>query len=342
MRRCFILSLAAVLSQACGGNETPVVAPAVTNTSPVVTSVVSTATATPMPASTMSAPATSVVVPPKNSPVAKWEGMLAPQSVLFDEVRDRYLVANVNGTEKDFDNDGFISELSPDGKVTKLKFIEGTPKEPLNAPKGMTIVGNTLYVVDVNRVCMFDVASGKSKGIVQGKGVVFLSDITASPDGRIFVSDSGLKDGTKDGEKAGADTIWQVKGKTMTVYLKDAELARPNGLSWTTFGLAVASYGDARVAILGEEAGAKPGTKPKFVKITKMPASGLDGMVADSTGFWASSWTGRAIYRGTFEGAVTPILEGVETPADFAIDGKRKRIVIPRFKANIVEAYDLK
>jgi hypothetical protein len=272
--------------------------------------------------------------------------MVAPQSVFYDEPRDRYLVANVNGTEKDFDNDGFISELAPDGKVSKLKWIAGTAKAPLHAPKGMAVIGGTLYVVDVDHLAMFDAVTGAGKGTVAIKGATFLSDIAVAKDGRIFVSDSGAKDGTKDGERAGADTIWQVKGGKASVYLKSPELARPNGLTWTSAGLAVASYGDARVAIINDKiSGSKPGEKVNFdlyLNVTKTPSAGLDGLVADDTGFWTSSWNARAVYRGTYGGEVKPILQGIETPADFAIDAKRKRILVPRFKGNVVEAYDLK
>src|SRR6185369_6853825 len=68
------------------------------------------------------------------------EGIATPESVLYDEVNDRYLVSNINGKPDGVDNNGYISELSPDGKVLKEKFIAGgVGKTKLDAPKGSGI-----------------------------------------------------------------------------------------------------------------------------------------------------------------------------------------------------------
>jgi sugar lactone lactonase YvrE len=331
---------------ACGGNE-----PAPRPPEPAVA--VTTATPTPSvpdaqaPLEAGSSGASVKAPEPKApTPLAVWEGMMTPEGVVYDAEADRYLVSNINGKPLDADNNGFISELSPEGKVSKLKFVEGSPKAPLNAPKGMAIVKGTLYVADIDTVRMFDAKTGKAKGEMFAKGASFLNDVAASPDGRIFISDSGLKQGASDLEPTGADAIWQIKGGKLSAYLKDAELARPNGLYWTNAGLAVCAFGADRVLVIND-AFVNPAGKPKeapvkFLKVTKVPEAGLDGLYADETSFVVSSWKGKAIYKGSFGGAVTPILEGIAAPADFAVDTKRKRIIVPRFMDNKVEAYDLK
>jgi sugar lactone lactonase YvrE len=332
---------------ACGGNEPaprpPEPAVAVTTATPSLPDAQA-----PLDAALGSANATPVKAPePKApTPLAVWEGMMTPEGVVYDAEADRYLVSNINGKPLDADSNGFISELSPDGKVNKLKFVEGSPKAPLNAPKGMAIVKGTLYVADIDTVRMFDAKTGKSKGEMLAKGASFLNDIAASPDGRIFISDSGLKQGAGDFEPTGTDAIWQIKGGKLSPYLKDAELARPNGLYWTNAGLAVCAFGADRVLVINDAfvnlTGKIKDAPAKFLKVTKVPEAGLDGLYADETSFVVSSWKGKAIYKGSFDGAVTPILEGLAAPADFAVDTKRKRIIIPRFMDNKVEAYDLK
>jgi sugar lactone lactonase YvrE/predicted small lipoprotein YifL len=327
---------------ACGGKEPaprpPEPAVAITTATPTVPDAQA-------PIETVDGGAVAAKAPePKAAtPLAIWEGMMTPEGVVYDAEADRYLVSNINGKPLDADNNGFISELSPDGKVTKLKFVEGSPKAPLNAPKGMAIVKGTLYVADIDTVRMFDAKTGKAKGEMVGKGASFFNDIAASPDGRIFISDSGWKQGASNFEPTGADAIWQIKAGKLSPYIKDTELAGPNGLYWTPSGLAVCSD---RVLVINDafvNRTAKTKEAPvKFLKVTKVPEADLDGFYADETSFVVSSWKGKAIYKGSFGGAVTPILEGLAAPADFAVDTKRKRIIVPRFMDNKVEAYDLK
>src|SRR5215510_458933 len=62
---------------------------------------------------------------PARAPVATYTGLSAPASVLYDADADRYLVSNVNGKALDKDDNGFISVLSPDGRVISPKWIAG-------------------------------------------------------------------------------------------------------------------------------------------------------------------------------------------------------------------------
>jgi predicted small lipoprotein YifL len=84
-------------------------------------------------------------------------GFATPESVLYDPAADVYLVANINGSPSDEDDNGFISRLSPDGTLIELLWIDGQDEGvTLDAPKGMAIIGDTLYVADISRVRSFD------------------------------------------------------------------------------------------------------------------------------------------------------------------------------------------
>src|SRR6185503_17238205 len=73
--------------------------------------------------------------PPTRLTVAD-SGINTPESALWDREGDQYLVSNINGTPLAKDNNGFISRISPDGKVTELRWIAaGTKGVTLNAPK---------------------------------------------------------------------------------------------------------------------------------------------------------------------------------------------------------------
>src|SRR5690349_2445801 len=69
-----------------------------------------------------------------------------PESVLYDAKNKVLYVANIDGKPDEKDGKGFISKVSPEGKITNLEWITG-----LHAPKGMGLSGNTLYVADVTR-----------------------------------------------------------------------------------------------------------------------------------------------------------------------------------------------
>jgi len=113
-------------------------------------------------------------------------GFQSPESVA-EEPGGRYLyVSNVGAkleptTE---DGDGFISRLTRTGEVDKLKFITG-----LNAPKGMAIVGSTLYVTDINKVYGYSLPEGKRiKTFTLEKSIRFLNDMVAQGDAYLLVS----------------------------------------------------------------------------------------------------------------------------------------------------------
>lgn len=265
------------------------------------------------------------------------EGIATPESVLYDADADVYLVSNINGTPLTKDGNGFISVLSPDGKVENLKFIEGGKNGvKLDAPKGMGISKGVLYVADIDTVRMFDRKTGKPKGEVAIKGASFLNDIAVGPKGDVYVSDSGMKQGEKDFEPTGTDAVYKINGKAAKALAKDKELGRPNGLLANKDGIWVSNFANNEVWQLDEK-GSKKGT------VTSIPQGGLDGLVEiDGGDVLVSSWQAQTVYRGKIGGTFAPVLEGLSAPADIGYDSKRKRVLVPRFMDNAVEAYELK
>lgn len=118
-------------------------------------------------------------------------GFLTPESVVFDKRRDVYFVSNINGGPLDKDGNGFISKVTPQGQLT-LKFIDGSLEGiDLDAPKGMTIAGDILYVADIDSIRKFDAISGKQLGSISVPGATFLNGLSTGEKGKIYASDSG-------------------------------------------------------------------------------------------------------------------------------------------------------
>jgi hypothetical protein len=288
------------------------------------------------PADPPPAPAPKVEKPAAPKPVFRiTEGIATPESVLYDEANDRYLVSNINGSPDGVDDNGYITEISPEGKVVKDKFIAGgVAKVKLDAPKGTGISSGVLYIADISVVRLFDLKTGAPKGEVKVPGATFLNDIAVAKDGRVFVSDSGIKTGPGGFEPTGTDAVYVIeKGKLKTI-AKSKDLAGPNGLLFNDKGLLAVTFNGDELYRLDEK-----GMKQDVTKVTE---GGLDGIIQVGDSLYISSWKGSAIYRGSLGGKFELAMAELKGAADIGFDSKRKRVLVPRFLENAVEVYDLK
>ncbi|MFD2966394.1 acetolactate decarboxylase [Sphingobacterium bambusae] len=113
-------------------------------------------------------------------------GFSMPESVTSDG--NRFFVSNQGQDVFAKDGDGFISLLSEDGKVMERQFL---PKEGvLNAPKGMHIAGNILYVADLDRIVGFDIASRETVFELRIPEASMLNDICGLETGFIAVTET--------------------------------------------------------------------------------------------------------------------------------------------------------
>lgn len=270
-------------------------------------------------------------------------GLATPECVLYDEKTDTYLVSNINGSPLEKDNNGYVTELSPDGAVVKAKLVAGGENGvTLNAPKGLAVSNGLLFVADLDTVRWFDRATGAPKGELKVAGATFVNDLATGPDGQIYLSDSGLKAGKDGFDGTGTDGLYAIdvagkKPKLKTVK-KDKALSRPNGVLVQGDTLYVVPFGANTLTALDLKAKGKVKGEP-----TKLPHGGLDGLVAiGGDEFLVSSWEGKAVYRGKLGGEFKEVLGNLDAPADIGFDTKRSRVLVPRFMGHAVEAYELK
>ena len=202
----------------------------------------------------------------------------------------------------------------------------------LDAPKGMGIVKGVLYVADISVVRMFDAKSGAPKGEVAIPGSTFLNDIATGADGKVYVSDSGVKAGAKGFEPTGTDAVYVIDKGHAKAIAKGTDLGGPNGLLATDKGVIVVTFGSGEVYRLDD--------KGKKTDVTKPPTGGLDGVVALGDALLVTSWQGSAIYKGTLGGSFEVALADQKSPADIGYDTKRGRVLVPHFTEDTVEAYE--
>src|SRR5215204_6359033 len=131
--------------------------------------------------------------------VGQTPNLQGPESARYDRDLDIGFVSNVNGTAIQKDNNGYISRLRPDGAPYSLKFIEGGKKGvTLNAPKGLAINGDTLWVADIDVARAFNKRTGELIANVGIKGRArFLNGAAVGPDGAVYMTDTGVLFGPK-------------------------------------------------------------------------------------------------------------------------------------------------
>ncbi len=255
-------------------------------------------------------------------------GLQTPESVLYDAAEDVYLVSNINGSPTAADGNGFISRIRPEGQVLALKWIDGTVSGvTLHAPKGMAIVGDTLYVADITAVRMFDRRTGQPKGSVAVPGATFLNDAAAGPDGSVYATDSGF---TAAFSPSGSDAVYRIdRAGALTTIARGTHLRNPNGVAVMADGtiLLVGGGNDGELFALSRDG--------QRANVRRLPAGGLDGIVVLPDGaLLVSSWGASAVFRVAADGRAEAVVSNIRSPADIGYDGKRNRVLIPLFQDN--------
>lgn len=258
-----------------------------------------------------------------------FEGFSHPESVFVH--KNDVFVSNL-GEKLDpmgKDNDGFITKLDKNGKIIELKWIAN-----LNAPKGMNVIGNTLYVVDIDTLKGFDIKSKKEVLNIPVEGGMFLNDIAVLDNNTLLVSDTGT----------GIIHIFNLKAKTYETFTTlDSKYGGPNGilLDPKKKTLIVVGY---------DPAGKKKGgvvridiTSKQVTELTE-PLGALDGVVFSKNGDllvsdWGENLQG-VVYKIDSKGEVSKLeLESMGGPADMFSDGKH--LWIPRMVDKKVTKIDL-
>jgi DNA-binding beta-propeller fold protein YncE len=258
-----------------------------------------------------------------------WEtpGFKNPESALFDKAAAVVYVSNVNGEATGKDGNGFISKVSPDGKVLVMEWATG-----LDAPKGLAKAGGKLYTADIDKLVEIDPASGKILNRYEAKNAKFLNDVAADASGNVYVSDMAT------------NTIWRLANGTFEVFLNDEKLESPNGLLADGDDLIVGSWGVMTDGMATKVPGHLKAVSLKDKSIrslgTGTPIGNLDAVepLGDGT-YLVTDWVAGKVMRLGRDGTVQVLLALGQGTADLGYDPGTGTAFIPQMKTGILYGF---
>ena len=256
------------------------------------------------------------------------DGFVAPEAVRYDPDQDIYFVASWGtGSASATDNNGYISRMKPDGQIESMRFIAGGANGVvLHAPRGMYIVGDTLWVADADAVRGFHRKTGARLANVDFSALDrgFLNDVAADASGTVYVTDTGR------------NKLYKVTGGP-TLVVSDSVLGSPNGITWD------AANSRFIIVPFGGHKGIRAWT-PGATTLTDIAMSTgarYDGVEVLSGGrilVASQADTSLHIFSGN---SGRPVLRTLGPPADIAVDTKRNRVAVPVVALNHVEIWEL-
>ena len=267
----------------------------------------------------------TVVAKPKAELVKLWETdttLRTCESVLYNAKANVLYVANINGNPTDKDKNGFISKLNPDGKIEVLEWIKG-----LNAPKGMGIIGNKLFVTDITDIVEIDIEKGQITKKYPVKGAEFLNDITTDEaTGNVYFTDM---------KKNKIHLLASKTGK-VTDFIAADSLGSPNGLYFLDANtMMLATNGDSKFK--------KIDLTTKQISVVTEGIDAGDGVEkVGENAYLVSSWMGKVFYINNGEKLTLLDTQADKVnSADIGYIPAQKTLLIPTFFKNKVVAYQL-
>lgn len=238
-----------------------------------------------------------------------------PESVKWNPKTKVLYVANIEGQPWAKDGKGSISVLSPSGKIMESEWVKD-----LNAPKGMTLYKQDLYVADMNELVQIDIKEGSVIEKHAIPGAEGLNDVTVTDKGKFFITDS-----------RGKKLYTWMNGRS-EVYLEG--LKGPNGVLFHKGQLYLLDAGGLyRVT----------DTKEK-VLIAEGMEGGTDGIEAiNDNNFLVSCWSGTLWLvqtNGTKQLLLDTRADKINC-ADIGYDPEQKKVFVPTFFKNQITAYQL-
>jgi sugar lactone lactonase YvrE len=256
-------------------------------------------------------------------------GARDPESVRYDPEQDVFFISMMDGYGSYKDDNGYIVRVPAANPAAQTVFVASRKNgATLHAPKGMAIHGDTLWVADIDVLRGFHRRTGAPLATIDlaSQRPALLNDVAIGPDGRIYITDTGIRMTEFGVIYAGGDRIFVVGPRgSITVAAEGARLGRPNGITWDVRGqrwllvnfdpwtstLAVWRPGETTFGLLARGKG-------KWDGVEALP----DGRIL------VASWTDSTVHVFAPDGRRLGGVRPIPAPADIGVDTRRNRVAI--------------
>jgi hypothetical protein len=238
--------------------------------------------------------------------------LAVPESVLH--TKTVLYTSLINGEPWVKDGKGSIGKVSLTGKIINANWITG-----LNAPKGMAIKGDILYVADMDELIAINISGNKIDHRIKVTGSENLNDVSIDSKGAIYITDSKQGNVYKVINNVSSLAYEGIRGANGVKAIGDKVYIAGNGLYVS-------------------EGGGKP------TKLTDLPHGG-DGIEPIGNGdFLVTEWAGYFYYVKA-DGTKQLLLDTHASPtyktADIGYDPVTHTVYVPTFSAKSIVAYKL-
>lgn len=246
---------------------------------------------------------------------------MAPESVVYDSLHSCLYVSNFN------DNGGFrqgddtlqnecISKIDLEGNIIEFRWVDN-----LLGPTGVTVLNDTLYVVERGRLAKISISGKKIINRIPFEDSGFPNDLAVNKNGIVYISDS---------QKG---CIYQVLNNQCELWFQDSLIVGANGLMIEDNSLIVGPRGKNNLISI---------SVPERKITSQIPVSlnGIDGLKKYKDGYIASWMT--IILAVDQNGRSNLLLETInEQNADFEFLPDENMIIVPVLSSNKVTAYKI-
>lgn len=231
----------------------------------------------------------------------------SPESAVYDVSNSRWLISNAGN--------GRILQRTADGNVANFA-------TNLSAPKGLCVVGDTLYVADETRIRAYWLANRQAVFTLNVPNSTFLNDL-ATDGVYLYVTDMSRNRISR----------MRLTTREIETYVSEG-ITSPNGLFFDgehNRMILVSYRANSPVQAVDLENGA-------VSVVINTQLSNLDGIARDGNGYYyISSWGTGAVYRFAEDFShQTMLLDSLEGPADIFYDTTHNILAIPCMSAHQV------
>jgi hypothetical protein len=241
------------------------------------------------------------------------------ESVLYDGQRQVLLVSCINGAPSEKNGEGYIAMLDVEGNVKSLQWVTG-----LNAPKGMGIFGDHLFVADIDQLVVVDIGKAEIVERIPVEGATFLNDIAIDTDGTVYFSDSDT------------GLIWKYKNGKTEPWITEG-LERPNGLFVEESRVLLTCSQSSDLKVIDKTSGTYETVTRDIGHGDGVEFTGIEGY------YIVTSWSGEIFLVLPDYSRVTLLKTSDQqiNSADIGFNREKQVVFVPTFFDNRVVAYSL-